>query len=137
MTILGSIAAVTPLAAQPDEGVITDIEQGINDAFTPIADAVTSVVFWQVPLGDYSFPLIVLWLVAAAAIFTVYFNGVQFRSLGTSLALVRGRYSRSSDPGRSRTSKRSPRRCPEPWGSATSPASRWPSRSAVRAPRSG
>lgn len=99
MTILGSIAAVTPLAAQPDEGVITDIEQGINDAFTPIADAVTSVVFWTVPLGDYSFPLIVLWLVAAAAIFTVYFNGVQFRSLGTAWALVRGRYSRSSDPG--------------------------------------
>lgn len=99
MTILGSIAAVTPLAAQPDEGVITDIEQGINDAFTPIADAVTSVVFWEVPLGDYSFPLIVLWLVAAAAIFTVYFNGVQFRSLGTAWALVRGRYSRSSDPG--------------------------------------
>lgn len=99
MTILGSIAAVTPLAAQPDEGVITDIEEGINDAFTPIADAVTSVVFWTVPLGDYSFPLIVLWLVAAAAIFTVYFNGVQFRSLGTAWALVRGRYSRSSDPG--------------------------------------
>ena len=99
MTILGSIAAVTPLAAQPDEGVITDIEQGINDAFTPVADAVTGVVFWEVPLGDYSFPLIVLWLVAAAAIFTVYFNGVQFRSLGTAWALVRGRYSRSSDPG--------------------------------------
>lgn len=99
MTILGSIAAVTPLAAQPDEGVITDIEQGISNAFDPIASAVESVVFWQVPLGDYSFPLIVLWLVAAAAIFTVYFNGVQFRSLGTAWALVRGRYSRSSDPG--------------------------------------
>ncbi|MGV3562427.1 MAG: alanine:cation symporter family protein, partial [Nocardioides sp.] len=99
MTILGSIAAVTPLAAQPDEGVITDIEQGINDVFTPVADAVTSVVFWGLPLGDYSFPLIVLWLVAAAAIFTVYFHGVQFRSLGTAWALVRGRYSRSSDPG--------------------------------------
>ena len=99
MTALGSIAAVTPLAAQPDGGVIADIEQGINDAFEPIATAVTSVVFWQVPLGEYSFPLIVFWLVAAAAVFTVYFRGVQFRSLGTAWALVRGRYSRQSDPG--------------------------------------
>lgn len=86
-------------AAESDSGTIRDVEQAINDAFDPIATAVTSVVFWEVPLGDYSFPLIVFWLVVAAAVFTIYFRGVQFRSLGTAWALVRGRYSRSSDPG--------------------------------------
>jgi AGCS family alanine or glycine:cation symporter len=41
----------------------------------------------------------VFWLVAAAAIFTVYFRGVQFRKLKTALDLVRGKYSRAGDPG--------------------------------------
>jgi AGCS family alanine or glycine:cation symporter len=99
MTILGALTGVTPLAADADTGFISDLEKAINDAFDPIATAVTSVVFWELPLGDYSFPAIVLWLVVAAAVFTVYFRGVQFRSLGTAWALVRGRYSRSSDPG--------------------------------------
>ncbi|TIC84054.1 alanine/glycine:cation symporter family protein [Nocardioides sp. GY 10127] len=88
---------IVPLAADP--GVVGRLEDGINTVFEPVATAATSVVFWEVPLGDYSFPLIVLWLVVAAAVFTVYFRGIQFRSWRTSWALVRGRYSRASDPG--------------------------------------
>ena len=99
MTILGTVPGTIPLAADAETGFIPSLEKAINDAFEPIATAVTSVIFWELPLGDYSFPLIVLWLVVAAAVFTVYFRGVQFRSMGTAWALVRGRYSRSSDPG--------------------------------------
>ena len=99
MTILGTVPGTIPLAADAETGFIPSLEKAINDAFDPIATAVTSVIFWELPLGDYSFPLIVLWLVVAAAVFTVYFRGVQFRSMGTAWALVRGRYSRSSDPG--------------------------------------
>ncbi len=99
MTILGTVPGTIPLAADAESAFIPSLEKAINDAFEPIATAVTSVIFWEVPLGDYSFPLIVLWLVVAAAVFTVYFRGVQFRSMGTAWALVRGRYSRSSDPG--------------------------------------
>jgi len=75
------------------------IEDGIDAGFAPVAEAVGSVVFFTVTIGSVTFPLIVLWLVAAAAIFTVYFGGIQFRSLGTAAALVRGRFSRESDPG--------------------------------------
>ncbi len=83
----------------PGSEFLTDIETAISDTFEPIATAVADVIFFTVTIGDVTFPLIVLWLVAAAAIFTVYFKGIQFTSMGTSLDLVRGKYSRMSDPG--------------------------------------
>jgi AGCS family alanine or glycine:cation symporter len=78
---------------------VVEAEEAINNIFDPLADAVSSVIFYAPSIFGTEFPLIVLWLVAAAAIFTIYFKGIQFRSLGTSWALVRGRYSRWSDPG--------------------------------------
>ena len=90
---------VAPLAGTGSDGWLAKVEESINAAFDPVAAAVTSVVFYAVPVGDSSFPLIVLWLVVAAAVFTVYFRGIQFRGLKTSLDLVRGKYSRASDPG--------------------------------------
>ena len=74
-------------------------EKAINDAFTPVADAVSSVIFYAPTVFGVTFPLIVLWLVVAAIVFTIYFKGIQFRSWKTSLDLLRGRYSRASDPG--------------------------------------
>lgn len=89
---------VHPLAAD-SPGWLADIEQGINDAFDPIATAVGNVVFYAPTIGGVTFPLIVLWLVVAAAIFTVYFKGIQLTGVRTSLDLVKGKYSRDSDPG--------------------------------------
>ncbi len=74
-------------------------EDAINGFFEPIAKAVSSVIFYEVNIFGVSVPLIVFWLVTAAAVFTIYFRGIQFRGIKTSLALVRGKYSRSSDPG--------------------------------------
>ncbi len=83
----------------PGAEFLTDINQAISDGFEPVATSVADVVFYSVTIGSITFPIIVLWLVAAAAIFTVYFRGIQFRSMGTSLDLIRGKYSRMSDPG--------------------------------------
>jgi alanine or glycine:cation symporter, AGCS family len=78
---------------------LADAEEAINESFTPVADAVSSFIFYAPSIGGVELPLIVFWLVAAAAIFTVYFRGIQFRSLGTSTRLVRGKFSRATDPG--------------------------------------
>ena len=75
------------------------VEDAINNAFTPVADAVAGVVFYAPTVFGAPFPLIVLWLVVAAAVFTIYFKGIQFTGWKTSLDLVRGKYSRASDPG--------------------------------------
>ena len=54
---------------------LATIEDAINSAFDPIASAVTSVIFYAPTIGGVSFPLIVLWLVVAAIVFTIYFKG--------------------------------------------------------------
>ena len=78
---------------------LATIEDGINSTFDPVADAVASVIFYAPTIGGVTFPLIVLWLVVAAIVFTIYFRGIQFRSWTTSMDLVRGKFSRASDPG--------------------------------------
>ncbi|MGA9746197.1 MAG: alanine/glycine:cation symporter family protein [Nocardioides sp.] len=78
---------------------LAETEDAINGFFDPIASAVSSVIFYSPTIGGVQVPLIVFWLVIAAAVFTIYFRGIQFRGFGTSIALVRGKYSRHSDPG--------------------------------------
>ncbi len=74
-------------------------EDAINSFFDPIATSVSGVIFYSPEIFGTKVPLIVFWLVIAAAVFTLYFKGIQFRALGTSLDLVRGKYSRRDDPG--------------------------------------
>ncbi|WP_141015060.1 alanine/glycine:cation symporter family protein [Nocardioides sambongensis] len=90
---------LTPLAADGEWSWLSSIEDAINSTFEPIADAVSSVIFYAPSIAGVEFPLIVLWLVVAAAVFTVYFKGIQFTSWKISTDLVRGKYSRASDPG--------------------------------------
>ena len=97
MTILGTVPGTIPLAADAETGFIPSLEKAINDAFEPIATAVTSVIFWELPLGDYSFPLIVLWLVVAAAVFTVYFRGVQGNAASSQVMNTEGVARRVAD----------------------------------------
>jgi AGCS family alanine or glycine:cation symporter len=76
-----------------------DVEDAINNTFEPVATAVSEVIFYAVPIAGADVPLIVFWLVLAATVFTIYFKGIQFTGFPKSLELVRGKYSRKSDPG--------------------------------------
>jgi AGCS family alanine or glycine:cation symporter len=78
---------------------LSDVEDAINGAFEPISTAVQNVIFYAPDIAGLEIPLIVFWLVLAAAVFTIYFRGIQFTGFRTSLDLVRGKYSRASDPG--------------------------------------
>ncbi|GAB3988162.1 alanine/glycine:cation symporter family protein [Nocardioides marmoraquaticus] len=101
-TLPTSLPIPVPLAAEPtsqDWGWLSAIEEAINSAFEPVAAAVAGFIFYAPSIGGVTFPLIVLWLVVAATVFTIYFKGIQLTGWKTSLALVRGKYSRASDPG--------------------------------------
>ncbi len=74
-------------------------EKAINGFFEPIATSVSSVIFYSPTILGVQVPLIVFWLVIAAAIFTVYFRGIQVHGAPTAWHLVRGKYSRDTDPG--------------------------------------
>ena len=51
-------------------GTISSIEDAINNAFDPLSAAVTDFVFYAVDIGGAQVPLIVLWLIAGAIVFT-------------------------------------------------------------------
>ena len=96
-----TVLSITRAAELPSQSWpwLGQVEEAINSFFDPIATTVSGVIFYAPKIFGTEVPLIVFWLVLAAAVFTIYFKGIQFRSLGTSLDLVRGKYSRKGDPG--------------------------------------
>jgi alanine or glycine:cation symporter, AGCS family len=78
-------------------------DEQVNEFFTPISDAITSVVFYSIPLDflgeGVELPLIVVWLVVAGIFFTIYLKGFQFRAFKHALQLTRGDYNDPRDAG--------------------------------------
>ena len=89
----------TPSSQAAEAGIALNIDQTIDAAIRPVADAVSDVIFYAVPLFGTEFPLIVVWLIAGGCFFTVYLGFVNVRGFGHALALIRGRYARDDDPG--------------------------------------
>ena len=75
------------------------LDQRIQDALGPIADRITSIVFYGVPIGGVEVRLIVVWLIAAALFFTIYLGFLNVRGFTHAIDLVRGRYSDPNDAG--------------------------------------
>ncbi len=97
-------AALTMLAAMPavaqESG--SNIDQVINEKVGAITNPFVNLIFSSAgseAIFGQPFPWIVVWLVAAAAIFTVYFGFIQFRAFPHSIALVSGKYSDPNDAG--------------------------------------
>ncbi|NGO55913.1 alanine/glycine:cation symporter family protein [Allomesorhizobium camelthorni] len=78
---------------------LAGLDETINNAVAPISNVIASTIFYSVPVAGTEFPLIVGWLVIAAAIFTVYFGFIQLRAFGHAISLVKGDYSNSEDAG--------------------------------------
>jgi AGCS family alanine or glycine:cation symporter len=75
------------------------LDDRIQDALGPVADAITSVVFFSVSIGGVQVALIVVWLIAAALFFTLYLGFLNVRGFKHALDLVRGRYADPNDAG--------------------------------------
>ena len=71
----------------------------LNDALGSINGWLATVLFFDVFPGEGEFPFIVAWLVAGAVFLTVKMGFINFRLLGHSVAILRGRYSRPDDVG--------------------------------------
>ena len=68
------------------------IDQQVEAVVQPLANALSALVFYKVPLFGQPFPLIVLWLALAALFFTFYLGFVNIRAFGLALRHVRGQY---------------------------------------------
>ena len=73
------------------------IDEKVNEIFASSTGWFVSLIFSNFP--GTSFPWIVMWLVVAATVFTLYFAFIQFRAFPHSIALVRGDYSDPNDAG--------------------------------------
>jgi AGCS family alanine or glycine:cation symporter len=94
--ILLAVAAsliASPLAAQEAVG----IDAKVNAIFADVTGPFVNLIF--APLPGTAFPWIVLWLVVAATIFSIYFGFVQFRFFRHAIQLVKGDYSDPNDAG--------------------------------------
>lgn len=95
-TLAFSLAiAATASPALSQEAMTLD--QKVNETFATITGPFVSLIF--APIPGTSFPWIVMWLVVAASIFTIYFAAVQFRFFGHAISLVKGDYSDPNDAG--------------------------------------
>ena len=73
----------------------------INEVMAPFSDAVTGFVFYSIQIGDgeAQVPIVVLWLIFTALIFTFYFRFINFWGFHHALQVVSGRYSDPLKPG--------------------------------------
>lgn len=83
------------------------LDERIDSWFAPIVEWLEAVLFWD-PVGPHglidlqlgtTIPFVLLWLTIGAVFFTVYLGFINVRGFRHAFALLRGGYSRRSDPG--------------------------------------
>jgi alanine or glycine:cation symporter, AGCS family len=75
------------------------IDQQINDAVAPFSEAFANAVFFEVPIAGVGIPVVVAWLIAGAAFFTLYFRGINLRGLPLAGLVLRGDFDDPDAPG--------------------------------------
>jgi AGCS family alanine or glycine:cation symporter len=80
------LALSLPVSA--DEG----IDQRIDQTVRPFADAVAGFIFSSFTVSGVQVPFVLVWLLFAAAFFTLYFRFINFRAFRHGFQLVRGDY---------------------------------------------
>ncbi|MDW3221874.1 MAG: alanine/glycine:cation symporter family protein [Paracoccaceae bacterium] len=93
--LLAAMATGAALPAFAQEAM--SLDEKVNQTFAQFTGPFVSLIF--APLPGTSFPWIVLWLVVAASVFTIYFSFVQVRYFSHSISLVKGDYSDPDDAG--------------------------------------
>ncbi|WP_372887245.1 alanine/glycine:cation symporter family protein [Shimia sp.] len=93
LTGAAALAVATPSLAEEAMG----IDDKVNQVFAEVTGPFVGLIF--APFPGTSFPWIVMWLVIAASVFTLYFGFVQFRFFGHAIRLVKGDYSDPNDAG--------------------------------------
>jgi len=92
-TLALSAAGSTSAFAQE----VRSIDQAVNETFAAVTGPFVNFIFS--PFPGTSFPWIVMWLVVAASLFTVYFGFIQIRGFRHSIQLVKGDYADPNDAG--------------------------------------
>lgn len=74
-------------------------DKKINEAMKGPADAISTFVFYPVVIAGKEVPIVLIWLVLAALLFTFYFTFINVRVLGHAFSLIKGDYDNPNDKG--------------------------------------
>ncbi len=96
-TVLLLWASIAPAAAQDIAEV--SLDDRINETIGPFADAVVDFIFYAVPVAGADLPLVLVWLLVGAIVFTFYMGFINFRGFAQAIRIVRGDYSNPADSG--------------------------------------
>jgi len=68
------------------------LDQQIDEAFKPISDFFSQVIFFTIPVAGMDVPFVLLLLVGSALFFTIYFKFPNILHFKTAINVVRGKY---------------------------------------------
>ncbi len=68
------------------------LDQKIDEAFMPIADAWEGLILTSIPVGGLDIPIVLILLVCGALFFTIYFSFINIRRFPLAINVVRGKY---------------------------------------------
>jgi len=85
---LAAILLLASLPAWANDG----IDSRINEAIKPYADGVAGFIFSSFPVAGVQIPFVLVWLIFAAILFTLYFRFINIRAFKHGFELVRGDY---------------------------------------------
>ncbi len=71
----------------------------INDLLGPVADIAETIVFYSIPLGGQSVPIVLILLAGTAIFLTLYFKFINLWAFKTAVLTVRGKYTSRDAPG--------------------------------------
>ncbi|WP_299845375.1 sodium:alanine symporter family protein [uncultured Roseovarius sp.] len=95
LTYTASAAAGLAMTSAP--AMAQTLDEKVNEMFANSTGWFVNFIFS--PFPGTTFPWIVMWLVVAATVFTIYFGFIQFRAFAHSISLVKGDYSDPNDAG--------------------------------------
>ncbi|MCI5084119.1 MAG: alanine:cation symporter family protein [Saprospiraceae bacterium] len=91
--------SLTPLFLFSQESSGGSIDEAINSVFEPVTEFISYYVFYQVSLGGFSIPFVLIWLIFGAIFFTVYMGFVNITAFKHAIDVVRGKYDDPDDSG--------------------------------------
>lgn len=98
--LLLTICSLGISGAYAQEAAKKTIDEQINESISPVTDAISGFIMSEIAITEsISMPVIVIWLVLGALIFSLYLRFIQFRGFKHAINIIRGKYTDEDDPG--------------------------------------
>ncbi|MCH7227416.1 alanine/glycine:cation symporter family protein [Haloferula sp. A504] len=88
-----------PGPALAAEEAAMSMDEKLDAFLEPVAYWADKIVFFSIPVGGHSVPIVLLLLAGTGVFLTLFFKFINFRAFRLALRTVRGKYSSEDDPG--------------------------------------